>query len=142
MLVGQQIGPFLVEEELGSGAMGGVYRASYTKTGLPVAIKVLLPGMLDSDLRGYDESLGANPYLPAPALLEPFAGYFLYAPQAGTLMVPPVAAPVRAQTSDYRYRYMGLYRTTGVPPFDPGVDPSDVSPLTYGHRYLSAPRWP
>ena len=45
MLVGQQIGPFSVERELGSGAMGAVYRGTYTKTGQRVAIKVMLPGM-------------------------------------------------------------------------------------------------
>jgi serine/threonine-protein kinase len=45
MLVGQQIGPFSIERELGSGAMGAVYRGVYTKTGQRVAIKVMLPGM-------------------------------------------------------------------------------------------------
>jgi serine/threonine-protein kinase len=45
MLVGQQIGPFTVEKELGSGAMGSVYRATYTKTGQRVAIKVMVPGL-------------------------------------------------------------------------------------------------
>jgi serine/threonine protein kinase len=45
MLVGQQIGPFSIECELGSGAMGAVYRGKYTKTGQRVAIKVMLPGM-------------------------------------------------------------------------------------------------
>jgi serine/threonine-protein kinase len=45
MLVGQQIGPFSIERELGSGAMGAVYRGKYTKTGQRVAIKVMLPGM-------------------------------------------------------------------------------------------------
>src|SRR5262245_9063465 len=44
MLLGQQIGPFVVEKELGSGAMGAVYRGVYTKTGQRVAIKVMLPG--------------------------------------------------------------------------------------------------
>ncbi len=41
MLVGQNIGPFHIEKEIGSGAMGTVYRATYTPTGLRVAIKVL-----------------------------------------------------------------------------------------------------
>ncbi|MBI1917339.1 MAG: protein kinase [Planctomycetes bacterium] len=49
MLVGQQIGPFLIEKELGSGAMGAVYRGLYTKTGQRVAIKVMLPGMSDNE---------------------------------------------------------------------------------------------
>jgi serine/threonine-protein kinase len=45
MLIGQQIGPFAVEKELGFGAMGAVYLARYTKTGQRVAIKVMAPGM-------------------------------------------------------------------------------------------------
>jgi eukaryotic-like serine/threonine-protein kinase len=49
MLVGQQFGPFQIEKELGSGAMGAVYRAVYIKTGQKVAIKVMLPGMGDNE---------------------------------------------------------------------------------------------
>src|SRR6266852_3048367 len=49
MLVGQQIGPFKIEKELGSGAMGAVYRGLYTKTGQRVAIKVMLPGMGENE---------------------------------------------------------------------------------------------
>ncbi len=45
MLIGQQIGPFLIEKELGAGAMGAVYLASYVKTGQKVAIKVMAPNM-------------------------------------------------------------------------------------------------
>src|SRR5262249_26764419 len=45
MLVGQQIGPFLIEREIGAGAMGAVYRAKYVKTGQLVAIKVMAPGL-------------------------------------------------------------------------------------------------
>jgi serine/threonine-protein kinase len=41
MLVGQQLGPFTVEKEIGSGAMGTVYRARYAKGGRLVAIKVI-----------------------------------------------------------------------------------------------------
>ena len=33
MQVGQQFGPFTLERELGSGAMGAVYLARYEKTG-------------------------------------------------------------------------------------------------------------
>ncbi len=49
MLVGQQIGPFAIDKELGSGAMGTVYRGVYAKTGQRVAIKVMLPGMGTKD---------------------------------------------------------------------------------------------
>src|SRR5262245_54491024 len=45
MAVGHQIGPFAIEKELGSGAMGAVYLARYTKTGLRVAIKVVSPAL-------------------------------------------------------------------------------------------------
>jgi predicted Ser/Thr protein kinase len=45
MLVGQHVGPFFIEKELGSGAMGTVYRGRYTKSGKVVAIKVMAPGL-------------------------------------------------------------------------------------------------
>jgi serine/threonine-protein kinase len=45
MLVGQRFGPFLIDKELGSGAMGTVYRATYAKTGQHVALKVMIPGL-------------------------------------------------------------------------------------------------
>ncbi len=49
MLVGQQLGPFAIERELGAGAMGAVYRARYVKTGQVVAVKVMAPGLGDSN---------------------------------------------------------------------------------------------
>ena len=49
MLIGQSIGPFQIEKELGSGAMGTVYRATYTKTGRAVAIKVIAAGLGDNE---------------------------------------------------------------------------------------------
>jgi serine/threonine protein kinase len=45
MLVGQQIGPFRIDKEVGSGAMGTVYRGTYTKNGSRVAIKIMAPGL-------------------------------------------------------------------------------------------------
>jgi serine/threonine-protein kinase len=45
MLVGEQIGPFVVDKELGSGAMGAVYRAFYSKLGKDVAIKIIATGL-------------------------------------------------------------------------------------------------
>jgi serine/threonine-protein kinase len=45
MLLGQRMGPFEVEKQLGSGAMGSVYLARYCKTGQRVALKVMAPGL-------------------------------------------------------------------------------------------------
>ena len=45
MLVGQQIGPFLIDRELGSGAMGTVYRGVYSESGIYVAIKLMAPAL-------------------------------------------------------------------------------------------------
>jgi serine/threonine-protein kinase len=45
MLVGQKLGPFSIDKELGSGAMGTVYRGRYTKTGQVLAIKIMAPGV-------------------------------------------------------------------------------------------------
>jgi serine/threonine-protein kinase len=45
MLVGQQIGPFAVEQEIGCGAMGRVYRARYEKNGSDVALKIISSGV-------------------------------------------------------------------------------------------------
>jgi serine/threonine-protein kinase len=45
MLVGQQFGPFTIDKELGSGAMGTVYRGRFTKTGQVMAVKIMAPGI-------------------------------------------------------------------------------------------------
>jgi serine/threonine-protein kinase len=49
MLVGQNLGPFIIDKELGAGAMGAVYRARYEKTGQVVAVKVMAPGLGDNN---------------------------------------------------------------------------------------------
>ena len=41
MLIGKELGPFIVEKELGSGAMGTVFRGKNKKTGQRVAIKLM-----------------------------------------------------------------------------------------------------
>lgn len=48
MLVGKKVGPFIIDKELGRGAMGAVYRAYYTKMGMDVALKIINTG-LESD---------------------------------------------------------------------------------------------
>jgi serine/threonine-protein kinase len=54
MLVGQQIGPFVIDRELGSGAMGAVYRGRYTKDGQVVAVKVMAPGLTATNRHAAD----------------------------------------------------------------------------------------
>ena len=51
MLVGQRIGPFEIERELGSGAMGTVYRAKFFKDDkvVPIALKVVALGLLGNE---------------------------------------------------------------------------------------------
>ena len=39
MLVGKELGPYVVDKELGSGAMGTVYRAKHKSSGEKVAVK-------------------------------------------------------------------------------------------------------
>jgi serine/threonine-protein kinase len=48
MKLGERVGPFDIEKQVGCGAMGTVYRARYRKTGQRVAIKVLAPGAADN----------------------------------------------------------------------------------------------
>lgn len=47
--VGQRIGRYKIEEEIGAGGMGVVYRAYDEKLQRDLAIKVLTPGTLDND---------------------------------------------------------------------------------------------
>src|SRR5262245_515689 len=50
MLVGNKIGPFTIDKELGSGAMGTVYRARNVDNGQRVAIKVMSPAVGSGEL--------------------------------------------------------------------------------------------
>jgi predicted Ser/Thr protein kinase len=54
MLVGQQFGPFTIDKELGSGAMGTVYRGRYTKTGQVMALKIMAPGIGSTNAAAVD----------------------------------------------------------------------------------------
>jgi serine/threonine-protein kinase len=54
MLVGKSFGPFTIDRELGSGAMGTVYRGRYTKGGQVMAIKVMSPGIGSTNAAAQD----------------------------------------------------------------------------------------
>src|SRR5581483_8338848 len=51
MLIGQHVGPFEIVGEIGSGAMGTVYKANFTKDGkvVPVALKVVALGLVGNE---------------------------------------------------------------------------------------------
>jgi serine/threonine-protein kinase len=52
MMAGDKIGPFVIERELGSGAMGSVYLAQFTKedgSTMPIALKIVALGLLGND---------------------------------------------------------------------------------------------
>src|SRR5581483_563847 len=49
MLIGKAIGPYAIDKELGSGAMGTVYRGRHRETGAKVAIKMVSPSLGASD---------------------------------------------------------------------------------------------
>ena len=49
MQPGQSFGPFTLEKKIGAGAMGVIWRATYTKTGQRVAIKIMLPGLTEDN---------------------------------------------------------------------------------------------
>jgi eukaryotic-like serine/threonine-protein kinase len=49
MVAGQRIGPFEIEKELGSGAMGTVYRARYLEDDRLVALKLIAFGLAGND---------------------------------------------------------------------------------------------
>ena len=45
----RQIGPFILEQQIGVGGMGVVYQATYPKNGRKVAVKILSPGLMSDD---------------------------------------------------------------------------------------------
>lgn len=49
MLVGKELGPYVIEKELGSGAMGTVYRARHQESGEKVAVKLISPAVASND---------------------------------------------------------------------------------------------
>src|SRR5436190_23712719 len=49
MLLGKTIGPFVIEKEIGAGAMGSVYRARHVESGKPVAIKFIAGALVSNE---------------------------------------------------------------------------------------------
>src|SRR5947209_1045389 len=49
MLLGKQLGPYKIEKELGSGAMGAVYRGRNVETDERVAVKIIAPGLVSNE---------------------------------------------------------------------------------------------
>ena len=49
LVIGGQLGSYLIESVLGRGGMGVVYRAVHSRLGTPVAIKVLAPELGSDD---------------------------------------------------------------------------------------------
>jgi serine/threonine-protein kinase len=83
MLVGQQLGPFLVEKEIGAGAMGAVYRARYTKNNQLVAIKLMSPSLGSSNtaLARFEREAAILKQLNHPNIVRLYAtGHFRRAP--------------------------------------------------------------
>lgn len=51
-MIGERLGPFLIESKLGAGAMGVVYKAIHEPSGTPVAIKVIIAEHADKPTAG------------------------------------------------------------------------------------------
>ena len=70
MFVGQRVGPFEIEKEIGSGAMGTVYRARFEKDGerIPVALKVIALGLIGNEgaMARFDRESGGLPVSAEP----------------------------------------------------------------------------
>jgi serine/threonine-protein kinase len=75
MLVGKEIGPFLVERELGCGAMGTVYRAIYRDTGQRVALKFIAIGLLGNEtaIKRFEREANILKQLRHPNIVRPIA---------------------------------------------------------------------
>jgi predicted Ser/Thr protein kinase len=75
MLVGQKVGPFAIEKELGSGAMGSVYRARYIPDNRIVALKVIAFGLAgnDSAMKRFTRESGILQQLRHPNIVRLFA---------------------------------------------------------------------
>ena len=72
----RMIGPFEVGDRIGVGGMGIVYRATYTKNGAPVALKVLSPEVSDSEAlqRRFEREITILKKLQHPNIVRYYGG--------------------------------------------------------------------
>lgn len=75
MQLGKPYGPFVLEKEIGAGAMGTVYKALYTKTKQTIAIKIISVG-LDSNPKAvarFEREMAILKKLNHPGIVKLFA---------------------------------------------------------------------
>jgi eukaryotic-like serine/threonine-protein kinase len=72
----RMIGPFEVGERIGVGGMGIVYRATYTKNGAPVALKILSPELSDTESlqRRFEREVSILKKLQHPHIVRYYGG--------------------------------------------------------------------
>jgi len=70
------IGPFVLEEQIGIGGMGVVYRATYPKNNKPVAVKILAPGLINDPklLSRFDREVKILKRLNHPNIVKYYGG--------------------------------------------------------------------
>jgi hypothetical protein len=72
----RQIGPFILEEQIGVGGMGVVYRATYPKNNKQVAVKVLSPGLMGDEklLSRFEREIKILTRLDHPNIVKYYGG--------------------------------------------------------------------
>src|SRR4051794_7927667 len=72
----RMVGPFEVGERIGVGGMGIVYRATYTKNGAHVALKILSPDVSDSESlqRRFEREISILKKLQHPHIVKYYGG--------------------------------------------------------------------
>ena len=72
----RQIGPFILEEQIGVGGMGVVYRATYPKTNRKVAVKVLSPALMAHEklLNRFEREIKILKRLDHPHIVKYYGG--------------------------------------------------------------------
>ena len=72
----RQIGPFILEEQIGVGGMGVVYRATYPRNNKQVAVKILSPGLIGDEklLRRFEREIKILKRLNHPNIVKYYGG--------------------------------------------------------------------